>query len=169
MSSARLRAILSNTLLRATGGPSALTAWLRSIGDATTRLDRYELALNENLPGDPRDTTTPDAMLATMRRVLLGDVLAPRSRDLIIGWMRNCQTGRDRLRPGLPPSWTIGDKMGTGPGSGPTAAVNDVAIAWPPHRPPVLIASYISGSPAPLADQAATHAQIARIVSATFA
>jgi beta-lactamase class A len=161
--------LAANTLLRAMGGPAALTAWLRGIGDSTTRLDRYELALNENKPGDPRDTTTPETMTATMRRVLLGDVLAPQSRALIIGWMRNCQTGRDRLRAGLPQSWIIGDKMGTGPGSGPTAAVNDVAIAWPPGRPPILITSYISGSFAPLADQAATHAHIAHLVSQAFA
>jgi beta-lactamase class A len=161
--------LAANTLLGNIGGPPALTAWLRGIGDSVTRLDRYELALNENLPGDPRDTTTPEAMIATMRRVLLGDVLTPNSRALLIGWMRDCKTGLDRLRAGLPPIWVVADKTGTGTGSGPTGEINDLAVAWPPHRPPILIASYISGSPAPLAEQNATHARIARIVSGTFA
>jgi len=161
--------LAANTLLRAIGGPPALTLWLRNIGDSTTRLDRYELALNENLPGDPRDTTTPDAMLATMRRVLLGDVLAPHARELIVGWMRNCRTGLGSLRAGLPRDWVAGDKTGHGTGSGTTAAVNDLAIAWPPRRAPVLIASYISGSPAPFPEQTATHARLARLVGATFA
>ncbi|HEX4160465.1 MAG TPA: class A beta-lactamase [Rhizomicrobium sp.] len=161
--------LAANTLLRAIGGPPALTAWLRGSGDSMTRLDRFDLALNENLPGDPRDTTTPDAMIATMRRVILGDVLTPHSRALVTGWMRNCKTGLDRLRAGLPPTWIVADKTGTGTGSGPTSEINDLAVAWPPHRPPILIASYISGSPAPIAEQNATHARIARIVSGTFA
>jgi beta-lactamase class A len=161
--------LAANTLFRAIGGPPALTAWLRHIGDFTTRLDRYEPALNENLPGDPRDTTTPEAMLATMRRLLLGAVLAPQSRSLLIGWMRNCKTGLERLRAGLPPAWIVADKTGTGTGSGPTSAVNDLAIAWPPHRAPILITSYVSGSPASEARQIAAHAEIARIMSAAFA
>ena len=161
--------LAANTLLRAIGGPSGLTAWLRAIGDSDTRLDRTEIALNENLPGDPRDTTTPDAMIATMRRVLLGDVLTSQSRALLIGWMRNCQTGLASLRAGLPRGWVVGDKTGHGTGSGPTSAVNDLAIAWPPRRPPILIASYITGSAAPFTDQTAAHARIARIVSQTFA
>ncbi len=160
--------LAANTLLRAIGGPPALTAWLRGTGDSVTRLDRYELALNENLPGDARDTTTPDAMIATMRRVLLGDVLTPPSRALLTGWMHKCRTGLDRLRAGLPSEWRVGDKTGTGTGSGPTSAINDLAIAWPPHHPPVIIAAFISGSPAGFAAQTAAHAQIGRIVGAAF-
>jgi beta-lactamase class A len=160
--------LAANTLLRTIGGPSALTAWLRSIGDSTTRLDRYEPALNENLPGDPRDTTTPEAMIATMRRVLLGDVLTPNSRALLTVWMRNCKTGLERLRAGLPHSWTIADKTGSGFGPGPTSEINDLAIAWPAHRPPIIIASYISASPASIGEQNAAQARIASIVSGTF-
>lgn len=160
--------LAANTLLRAIGGPPALTAWLRAIGDSVTRLDRTEIALNQNLPGDPRDTTTPDAMIATMRRVLLGDVLAPQSRALLISWMRNCRTGLQSLRAGLPRQWIVGDKTGHGTGSGPTSAVNDLAIAWSAHRSPILIASYISGSAAPFAEQTGAHARIGRIVAATF-
>lgn len=159
----------ANTLLRAIGGPTALTAWLRRIGDPVTRLDRYELALNENLPGDPRDTTTPDETIMNFRRLLLGDVLTARSRALLIGWMRSCRTGVDRLRAGLPRDWVVADKTGTGTGSGRTSEINDIAVAWPPHRPPVLIVCYISGSSASIAEQNAAHARIARSVSAAFA
>lgn len=159
----------ANLLLAQIGGPRGLTGYLRSIGDATTRLDRFELALNENRPGDRRDTTTPNAMVATMNNVLAGEVLAPGSRLQLIVWMRNCTTGSDRLRAGLPKSWTAGDKTGTGTGSGARSAINDVAIAWPPDRAPILITSYISGSHATEVRQNAAHARIARIVARAFA
>jgi hypothetical protein len=92
----------ANTLLRYLGGPRAITAYARHLGDPSARLDRVELSLNSNLPGDPRDTTTPAAMIETMRKVLIGDALSGRSRDLLIDWLKNCQTGLQRLRAGLP-------------------------------------------------------------------
>jgi beta-lactamase class A len=134
----------ANELLKFIGGPPALTQYLRAIGDHTTRLDRVELSLNTNLPGDPRDTTTPNAMIATMQTILVGNALSAASREMLLTWLKNCQTGLQRLRAGLPPTWTAGDKTGTG-GRG---AVNDNAIIWPPGRPPILIAVYLSDSDA---------------------
>ena len=49
----------ANLLLAKLGGPEALTQFVRSLGDATTRLDRYEPELNDYRAGDERDTTTP--------------------------------------------------------------------------------------------------------------
>ena len=51
------------------------------LGDGLTRLDRIETALNEAAPGDPRDTTTPAAMLGDMQRLLVGDALSAESRE----------------------------------------------------------------------------------------
>jgi len=154
----------ANTLLKFIGGPSGLTRYLRSIGDRTTRLDREELALNSNLPGDRRDTTTPTAMIATMRTLLVGGTLSATSRQLLLGWLENCQTGRQRLRAGLPASWVVGDKTGTGD----NGAVNDSAIASPPGRPPILIAAYLSGSGAAADALDAAHARLGGLVAAAF-
>lgn len=62
----------ANILLRAIGGPEKFTNTLRGMGDMTTRLDRYETALNSAAPGDHRDTTTPEAMVGLMSRMVLG-------------------------------------------------------------------------------------------------
>lgn len=75
----------ANLLLRTLGGPAGFTRFLRALGDDVTRLDRDEPTLNTNEPGDVRDTTTPDAMLATMKALLLGDALSPASRQLLEG------------------------------------------------------------------------------------
>jgi beta-lactamase class A len=154
----------ANTLLTFIGGPRSLTGYLRRIGDPVTRLDRFELSLNSNLPGDPRDTTTPDAMIATMRKVLVGNALSADSREMLIEWLKNCQTGLHRIRAGLPKEWTVGDKTGTGE----NGAANDIAIIWPPLRAPLLIAAYCNNSRATPDALNAAHAQIGRIVAAAF-
>ena len=153
----------ANLLLAQIGGPAGLTAFLRKIGDPLARLDRTEPDLNANLPNDPRDTTTPNAMRATMAKLLLGDVLSPISRERLAGWMVMAKTGLTRLRSALPADWRAGDKTGAG-GNG---AANDVAIFWPPKRAPILIAVYTSQTDSAAWD--AAFADIARLVIEAFA
>jgi beta-lactamase class A len=155
----------ANLLLELQFGPEGFTRFLRSNGDGVTRLDRTELALNENAPGDPRDTTTPDAMARTLERFLLTDaVLNTASREKLIGWMVASTTGLERLRAGLPSQWRVGDKTGTGA----RGATNDLAVAWPPGRAPIVIACYLSESERPREELIAAHAEVGRIVAETW-
>lgn len=154
----------ANLLLGIGNGPAGLTSFLRENGDAVTRLDRTEPGLNDVPPGDERDTTTPEAMVRSIQRFLLTDeVLNPASRERLIGWMVASTTGRERLRAGLSSDWRVGDKTGTW--IGPSNATNDVAIAWPPNRPPIIIACYLHTTNAEFSARSAAHAEIARIVA----
>jgi beta-lactamase class A len=150
-----------NLMLASFGGPGALTAYARSLGDETTRLDRIETDLNEATPGDPRDTTTPAAMVATMRKIMFGDALSETSRAQLTTWLVANTTGGKRLRAGLPEDWRIGDKTGTS-GNG---ATNDLAIVWPPARRPIIVAAYFAESPAPADQREAVLAEVGRIVA----
>ncbi|MEZ5959207.1 MAG: class A beta-lactamase [Hyphomonadaceae bacterium] len=151
----------ANLLMAGAGGPEGLTRFLQSNGDADTRLDRIEPELNQNLPGDERDTTTPSAMVNTMNRFLLSDaVLNQSSRERLISWLVECETGLDRLRGGLPADWRAGDKTGTSDSE--HNATTDVAIAWPPGRAPIIIACFLSDSTIDFAERKAAHAEIAR-------
>ncbi|MFF4432622.1 class A beta-lactamase [Streptomyces sp. NPDC001513] len=125
-----------NLLLRALGGPTAITDFCRSVGDRTTRLDRWEPALNSAEPSRVTDTTSPRAIGRTYGRLVLGDALTPRHRELLTRWLRATTTSGDRFRAGLPVDWVIGDKTG----SGSYGTSNDVGVAWPPGRPPVVLA-----------------------------
>jgi beta-lactamase class A len=151
----------ANLLLTSLGGPSAVTAFMRSIGDATTRLDRTEPDLNVTGPGDTRDTTTPNAMLASMNELLLGKALSKASREQLIDWLRACKTGDERLRAGLPAGWQVGDKTG----SGSHDETNDVAIAWPPQRKPLLVTAYYAESSNDAAGRNAVLAEVGRIAA----
>lgn len=155
----------ANLLLGELGGPDGFTARLRALGDTVTRLDRLEPALNENAPGDPRDTTTPLVMARHLTGFLFGDRLAPASQDKLRGWMIAADTGLDRLRAGLPAGWVIGDKTGTSS----NRANNDVAFALPPTEQPhipIVIASYLNLEDPVSPEANALHARIAELAVA---
>ena len=152
----------ANLLLAILGGPAAVTAFARSLGDTVTRLDRIEPALNAGSPGDVRDTTTPNAMLATMQKVVLGNVLTVASRERLVAWLRACATGPDELRTGVPAGWIVGDKTGRGDRD----IVNDIGVFWPPRRSPLLVTTYYAGAgPNDAATSNAVIAEVGRIAA----
>lgn len=151
----------ANLLLSTMGGPEGLTAYLRTLGDTVTRLDRNEPTLNEATPDDPRDTTTPVAMLGNLNKLLIGDALSAKSRERLMQWLMANKTGDTLLRAGLPEGWQIGDKTGRG-GHGTT---NDIAILWPPGYSPMLITAYLTNTPAEPDQREAVVATIARTLT----
>lgn len=151
----------ANLMLATFGGPTGLTAYARSIGDRVTRLDRTEPTLNESTPGDPRDTTSPAAILGTMKRLLLGDALTSASRERLTAWLVATKTGDARVRAGVPRGWRVGDKTGTGS----HGSTNDVAIVFPPGRAPILIAAFITQTTATTSVGEAVLADIGRLAT----
>lgn len=156
----------ANVLLRhCCDTPAGLTAWLRERGDTVTRLDRWETELNENRPGDPRDTSTPRALARTLRRLLLGDGLGRSSQARLWADLQASRTGLQRLRAGAPPGWRVLDKTGTGA----RGAVNDVALVFPPGgRPPWVVVVLQSGSGASTEALSAVHAEAMRRLVAAW-
>lgn len=150
----------ANLMLASFGGPARLTRYLRAQGDTVTRLDRNEPTLNEGTPGDPRDTTTPAAMLGLLQKLLIGNALKPASREQLREWLLANQTGDGRLRARLPAGWQVGDKTG----SGAHGSHNDVGIVWPPGRPPLLAAVYLTQTSATLERRNATLAAVGALL-----
>jgi beta-lactamase class A len=154
----------ANLVLQAIGGPAGFTQFARSLGDNVTRLDRNEPSLNEATPGDPRDTTSPRATAEDMQKVLLGDALSDASRRQLQTWLIGDKVGDKRLRAGLPSSWRIGDKTG----SGERGSTNTIAIIWPPERAPIIATAYYTESSAPMDARNAIHKEIGGLVAETF-
>ncbi|MFY0183197.1 class A beta-lactamase [Stenotrophomonas maltophilia] len=133
----------ANLLLGRVGGPAGVTAFLRANGDAVTRNDRLEPEMNRFAPGDPRDTTSPAAMAASLQRFVLGDVLKPASKQQLADWLIDNETGDARLRAGLSKAWRVGDKTG----SNGEDTTNDIAILWPlAGGAPWVLTSYLQGA-----------------------
>ena len=151
----------ANLLLALVGGPAGLTRFFRREGDPRSRIDHLEPALNAFTRGNPADTTTPAAMLALSRRLLVGEALRPASRATLINWMTLNENGAPRLRAGFPAGWRAGDRTGTADGK-----TNDVAIAWPsPGRRPLLVACYVDAPRASAEAGVAAQAAVGRITA----
>jgi beta-lactamase class A len=152
----------ANLLLASIGGPPGLTVFARTLGDEVTRLDRIEPELNESLPGDPRDTSTPDNMLSDLRELVLGNALSRSSRSRLTDWLVQNKTGDKRLRAGVPAGWKVGDKTG----SGAKGTTNDLAILWPPQCGPILVAVYLTDTAADDDHRSGTIAAVGAAVAA---
>jgi beta-lactamase class A len=150
----------SNLLMKILGGPGAVTTFARSIGDRQFQLDRWETALNSAIPGDRRDTSTPNAMASSLQRLAFGDALEPRLQLQLRVWLQGNTTGAARIRAGVPADWQVGDKTGTGD----YGTANDVALLWPPRREPVVVAIYTTQGEKDAKARNDTIASAARIV-----
>lgn len=153
----------ANLILASYGGPKALTAYARQLGDAVTRLDRTEPTLNVRNGTEPLDTTSPRAMAQTLQTLLIGPALTPASRQQLRQWLLANTTGEKRLKAGLPAGWTIGDKTGTN-----KTDTNDIGILLPPQGAPLLVTAYLAESAASNEVREATLADVARLVAHTL-
>ncbi|WP_432725933.1 class A beta-lactamase [Variovorax sp. W6] len=155
----------ANLLLQVLGGPAAVTAFARGIGDQTFRLDRTEPELNTSIPGDPRDTTTPAAMSDSIQRLVLGDALGAGQRDQLRTWLLGNTTSTERFLAGVPAGWKVGDKTG----SGSYGSTNDVGVLWPPTGAPIVLSVYLTFPKKDAKGRNDVVASAARIAAAALA
>jgi beta-lactamase class A len=153
-----------NLLLDRLGGPEGFTAALGAVGDNVTQSVRREPDLNEAVPGDARDTTTPRAIAADLRDFALGDALAADEKAVLVDWLRNNTTGDALIRAGVPAGWVVGDKTG----SGAYGVRNDIAVLWPPDAAPVVIAIMSTGDSPDAESDDALIAQAAAVAVAAL-
>jgi beta-lactamase class A len=132
-----------NLLLHELGGPSGFTKAMRDIGDNTLQSDRFETQLNEAVPGDIRDTSTPRALATSLRTFTIGDALPEDKRAILVEMLRKNTTGGKLIRAATPAGWVVGDKTG----AGQYGTRNNIAVVWPPDRAPIVIA-VLSSRPA---------------------
>ncbi|WP_026066060.1 class A beta-lactamase [Actinoalloteichus spitiensis] len=154
----------ANLMLTELGGPDGFQRVLRELGDEVTRSDRYETELNDAVPGDERDTSTPRALASTLRALLLGDALPGERREVLEDWMSNNATGDELVRAGVPSTWRVVDKSG----GGYYGTRNDIAVAFRPDAPPIVLAVLTSRTERDAEGRAEAVAAAARVVADTL-
>ncbi|HEY4165422.1 MAG TPA: class A beta-lactamase [Reyranella sp.] len=154
-----------NLLLALMGGPAGWTRYARSLGDSVSRLDRIESDLNSAIPGDPRDTSSPAAMVRNLDVVLLGKALSDASRMRLETWMFDSTITGTLLRAGMPEGWRVADKSG----AGANGTRNDIGLITRPGAAPLLAAVYYTQAPGDMAAQDRVLADAGRIIARAFA
>ncbi len=150
----------ANLILQAIGGPQAVTEFVRALGDSVTRLDRWETELNEAAPHDERDTSTPNAMVSNLEKLVVGNALSPQSKNQLRVWLVNNEVADGLFRSQIPDEWVIGDRTGAG-GFGSRSIT---AVIWPPEREPTIVAFYITETDASFEERNSAIAELGSVI-----
>ncbi|MCS6817649.1 MAG: class A beta-lactamase [Blastocatellia bacterium] len=134
----------------------------RELARAVAPQDREAAAKRFDI--DPRDTTTPEAMVALLEKVFRGQALKPETTELLLDIMRRCRTGEARLKGMLPPGTGVAHKTGTIGGT-----TNDVGIlTLPADAGHVAIAVFVKSSEKDVPTRERAIAEISRAVHDFF-
>ena len=128
----------ANLLLDHIGGPNVLNRYAKNLIKAN---DFFLVNHEPNLSSKPNqrsDTCSPCGMLECLRVLLNSPNLSEHSRTLLKQWLLTNTTGAKRIRGGVPKSWPVGDKTGTGS----YGITNDVAVIYPPKAKPIYLSIY---------------------------
>lgn len=128
-----------NLLVNKMGGLQAMNKFAKQIGNDSFRQDDMWPKEADGTPQDIKNTSTPNDMASSLQNLLFTNSLPNTQREDLKSWLKQCKTGNNRIRSGIPHGWVVGDKTGTGSYYGIT---NDLAVIWPPHCKPIIIGIY---------------------------
>ena len=126
-----------NIIIERVGGLKAINQFAHSLGNTSFKMEHYEINLNSK-PNTDADTSTPQEMGLSVKKILLGTVLNTQNKTLLLDWMKNNTTGYKRIRSGVPLGWSVADKTG----SGDYGIANDIGIAWSSACKPVVLSIF---------------------------
>ena len=135
---------------------------LKVLGPGVAIPNFLEVAVRPNpaFDSDPRDTSTPDAMVDLLAKIHYGKALSAKSTAVLTAVMVRCKTGLGRLLGMLPPGVVVAHKTGTIGGT-----VNDVGIVTlPGGNGHVAIAVFVKMSAAPVEEREKLIAHVSRAV-----
>jgi beta-lactamase class A len=112
---------------------------------------------------DPRDHSTPKAMLELLLALDSGKVLSEKSREFLLGVMSRTRTGSGRIKGLLPKGTPVAHKTGTSGG-----VANDVGFITLPDGRRIAIAVYTKSSTTPEADRERAVAEVSRSIYDLF-
>ena len=154
----------ANIVLHQIGGPEQVTQFVRSLDDSVTRLDRFEPELNQAIPGDKRDTTSPSAMVELLNTLLLKDGLNQESQQQLLTWMKNNKVSDPLIRSVLPQSWSIADRSG----AGNQGSRGITALVWNSQRKPIILSIYLTQTQLDMAQRNRVINRVANLVFEQF-
>lgn len=114
---------------------------------------------NLNFESDPRDQSTPKAMLELLLAIDSAKALSPKSREFLLATMSRTRTGPERLKGLLPRGTPVAHKTGTIGG-----VANDVGFITLPDGRRFAIAIFTKSSTTPEVERDRAIAEISRTI-----
>lgn len=160
----------TDALLRVVGGPEKVNDWVRRQGIKNFSLDRDIATLvrddgqyNPANHIDPRDSATPQAMVALLTGLYQGKFLSEGSRKVLLGAMSRTRTGKRRIPAMMPAGVKVSHKTGT-----LSNTSSDVGILETADGRAIAVAIYVTGQGTKV-EREAKIAQIARALHDGYA
>jgi len=152
----------TDLLIRNLGGPRTIQQWVSWHGLSGISVDRTiaQLLRDRRDLRDPRDSSTPMAMIGLLRKIETGNVLKPQSRSYLQMMMARCMTGKNRIRALLPAGTRVENKTGT-----LTGLTDDIGFITLPDGRRIAVAIFARGG----TDRPRTIAEAARAIYDGFA
>lgn len=152
----------TDLLIRNLGGPQTVQQWVNWHGLTGISIDRTiaQLLRDRRDLRDPRDSSTPLAMIELLKKIETGNVLRPQSRSFLQVLMARCMTGKNRIRALLPPGTRVENKTGT-----LTGLTDDVGFITMPDGRRIAVAIFARGG----TNRPRTIAEAARAIYDGFA
>jgi beta-lactamase class A len=157
----------SDVILDAAGGPHTIQAYLDSIGVGEgIKVVNSEKEISQDWETQYRNWATPEATIELLRRIQTREAkLSEMTTQRLLTLMTDSETGRRRLRAGLPKEAELAHKTGTGgTKDGITGATNDVGIITLPNGRHIAIAVYIKNSKADMWARENLMSKVAELV-----
>jgi beta-lactamase class A len=147
----------TDLLIRNLGGPKTVQQWVDWHGLSGISIDRNiaQLLRDRRDLRDPRDSSTPLAMIELLKKIETGNVLKPQSRYFLQMMMARCITGSNRMRALLPVGTPVEHKTGT-----LTGLTDDVGFITLRDGRRIAVAIFARGG----SDRPRTIAQAARAI-----
>jgi|SRR5579875_574665 len=155
--------VASDILLRTAGGPSAVDAYIKSLGISGISIRDTEKTIGADVEAQYRNYAEPRAMVALLRLIADRSPLSPGHTALLLHWMTVTGTGEHRLKGLLPANTVVAHKTGTsGRDHGITHATNDAGLITLPDGRTLAVAVFIADSPETESVRENVIAQIAK-------
>lgn len=155
----------SDVLLNMAGGPAEVQKYVNEIGITDMSIKNTEKEFAKDWQVQYDNYSTPNAAVALLTELKSGASMDRERFKLVMDFMNEADTGPNRLRGMLPESAYVAHKTGTGGArNGITSATNDVGIINLPNGNYLLIAVFVSDSPADMATREGVIAKMAKAV-----
>lgn len=140
--------VATDVLISYLGGINALNQFLEVVGFSQIVIKVNERQMSEDIQTQKFNVAQPYDVALFMKSILEGNILSAKQKEIWMNFMQQTQTGKDKLKAGLPRDVVIGHKTGSSDrdDKGVKIGDNDVGFVFLPNGEIYYIAVFLKNS-----------------------